>query len=151
MIARQALGFEVIRVDEIQGCGIDAVAQTCWCRAILENMSQMTAIKGAVDLGAGHAMAVVDCGAHIPGCHRIPEAGPACARVVFVGRAEQRDLCSGKNVETGFLVIVVGVAKWGFGAVRTHYMILLWCQHLAPLRIAALYFEIALSLRSGRQ
>lgn len=151
MVFTQAFCLQIVGVDEVEGGGIDAIAQTSGSGAVLEAMAEVAAVEGAVDFGADHAVAAVDGGADVFRGDGFPEARPSRARVEFMDGAEQRNLSSRQNVEPWFLVIVVGVAKRRFGAVRAHYMILLGCQHVPPFCLAALDFEIAADFCPRRQ
>src|SRR5262249_46566762 len=68
---------------------IDAVPQMGGRRAVVEDVTEMTAAPAAADFGAGHAVAPVNRGFD-RSFHRIVEARPAGAAVEFLLRHEQR-------------------------------------------------------------
>src|SRR6266542_2066845 len=69
---------------QIEYDGINAVAQLCRLRAIVEDVSEMCIATGTENLGSHHSMAGINSGAHIFLRARRREAGPTAPRVKLV-------------------------------------------------------------------
>ena len=118
---------------ELQGDAVHAVAQAGRLRAILENVAEVAAATGAVDLGAGLEEAAVRGGADVGGIDRRPEARPASAGVEFL-RGVEKGQPTGRADEDTLLVNVVQRAGEGpLGAVLAQHVELLGREDLLPL------------------
>src|SRR5690606_6640346 len=100
-------------------------------------------VVAAMNFYPDPAVAAVDGLCDILRCNGLPEAGPAGAGIVFVLAAEQGNSRARQNIDAGLLVVPVGIAERRFGAVFTHYMILIGAQHGAPFGISALNGKLA--------
>ena len=74
---------------ELQRCGIDAIAQAGRFGAVLEDVPEMGAAAGAMDLGAAREQAIVFFGADVIFDDRLKEARPAGAGIKLGVGTEQ--------------------------------------------------------------
>jgi hypothetical protein len=124
---------------EVQGDGVDAVAQAGGRRAVLEDVAEMGAAAAAQDFRSPHAVACVMLRIHDSFGDGLVEAGPAGAGVEFGVGIEQR-LAAAHAFEHAFsLVVVVLSAEWAFGALQPRDDILLVGEHLPPFFIRSCY------------
>jgi len=77
---------QILRGDESERGGVDAIPQASRGRAIREKMAQMRVGQPAAHFDAHHSKAVVHLFHDEAGINGAGEAGPACAGVEFVGR-----------------------------------------------------------------
>src|SRR5512147_843009 len=70
--------------DEFERHTVDAVAQPCRLRAVLEDMALMPFAAGAVDFRAGYEQFEVSARFDNFRVNRLPEAGPAGVALVLV-------------------------------------------------------------------
>ena len=123
LAARQAgrvlgerVGGQRALVVELERGGVEAVAQAGGLRAVLEDVAEVRAAAGAVDLVAHHAVAVVALRADV---HRVDggvEAGPAGARVELVLAREERQAAHDARVRALLVVVQEVPAERGLGA-----------------------------------
>ena len=123
LAARQAcrvlgerVGGQRALVVELERGGIQAVTQAGGLGAVLEDVAEVRAAAGAVDLVAHHAVAGIALGAHV---HRIDgrvEAGPAGAGVELVLAREERQSAHDARVRALLVVVEEVSAERGLGA-----------------------------------
>ena len=89
------------RLLEVECGGVDAVAQSCRGRAVVEDVAEVTAAGGAHDLGPGHPVARVRLGHDAVERRRLEEARPARARVELRLRAEELGATARAAVDAG--------------------------------------------------
>ena len=111
---------------------IDAVAQTCWCRAIGKYVTQVRATAAAGDFGATHEVAAVFVLGNRRLFHRCNETGPATAGIKLGRRVEERLTATDAALDTGFLAVPVGAAEGRFGAFFAGDVVLRWRQASPP-------------------
>ena len=70
-----------LRGEEFDGGAVDAVAQACWLRAVVEDVAQVATAVRAGDLGPDHEQAAVDVLRDRGIVRRRVEARPAAVRV----------------------------------------------------------------------
>ena len=54
------------------------------------------------------------------------EAGPACAAVEFIQRAEERLAGNNIDVDSGLVIVPIGILKWRFRAAFARHVILVF-------------------------
>src|SRR5437588_6728139 len=72
--------------------------------------------------------------------NRLREAGPACAAVEFIERAEERLASDQIDINSGLVIVPVGVLKWSFRAAFSRYTILVFGQPASQLGVAGNWF-----------
>src|SRR5690606_13391952 len=127
---------------EIQGRGIDAVAQPGRRRPVGEHMPQVRLAAGAADLDPVHAVAGVQVLAHRRPVQGPGVAGPAAAGVVLVGRTEQGRPAGHAHIGTGLLVVPVLAGEGPFRG-RTAADGVLLRAELGPPLLVALFHPAA--------
>jgi len=75
-------------LDEGQGGGVHAVTQAGGTRAVVEDVAEMGVALGTLHLIANHTEADIAIGLDVLLGDRLPEAGPAGARVELRSGAE---------------------------------------------------------------
>ena len=85
-------------------------------RTVLEQVAEVRPAAGAIDLGAGHAIAVVRDARHVGRVELAEEAWPAGAAVEFVLAGEERQAANDAVVEALFLVVEQVAAEGGLSA-----------------------------------
>src|SRR5207244_12860274 len=99
-----AFGRELRRGNEPHGRRVHAVAQTCWTRAVVENVAEVRVRLSGTNFGPFVAKKTVGFRANVPGLERSGEARPASARIVLVKRAEKRLAGYDVDVDAWFVV-----------------------------------------------
>src|SRR5690606_14511467 len=97
---------------------VDAVAQTGRLRPVGEYMPEVGVARGTTHLGTPHEPPALDMLLDRIVGDRPDEARPSGPRVELVVGAEQRSLAADAGIGARRLQRVVGMAKWGLGAVR---------------------------------
>ena len=69
---------------QINGDGVDAIAQARGCRAVVEDVAQVGIAAGAGDFDAAHAKAQVFVLIDAVGVNGVKKAGPSAVRVEFL-------------------------------------------------------------------
>ena len=106
------LGFRL----EVHRLAVDAVAQAGGRRAVREDMAEMAAAIGAMDLDAVHAVAAILRGAD-SALKRLVEARPAGAALEFLAGLEQLLVATGAGEGAGALLVVERAGAGALGAV----------------------------------
>src|SRR4051794_30061335 len=139
---------------ELERAAVDAVADPCRVRAVVEHVAQVPAAARAQHLGASHAVAHVALGLHGVALGRLVEARPARAGRELRVRAEQLGAAAGTPVGAARLLVVVLVGPGSLGALAAQNLVLLRRQLAAPFlvvlvhlgRHAATSFEVVTSI-----
>src|SRR5262245_706198 len=120
--------------NKLQRKAVDAIAQACGLRAIVEQMALMSAAAPAMHFCADHprrGVALLTDGVG----QRGPEAGPASAALELGGRGEQWQITSHAGEVTAPLLVQQGTGEWAFRVVLAQHRELRRGQLLAPFRI----------------
>src|SRR5687768_3274908 len=123
---------------ELERCAVHAIALAGGLWPIGEDMAEMAAALGAMDLGAGHEMAGVGRGADRAG-HWRPEGGPARAAFVLGARIEQGLAAAGAAEGASAFLVVERAGEGPLGAVVAQHVMLQRVELLLPLGIALLH------------
>src|SRR3954468_4658368 len=118
------LFLEVLNRDEVQGGGVDAVAEACWRRAIVEHMPEVRAGDFRVNLGARHAQCHVFVCFDACGLERTGEARPTGAGVILVFRAEEWLAAHAVHVQPCLMVVPKCISKWRLGPFALGHVVL---------------------------
>src|SRR6185437_3352161 len=110
---------------------VNAVAQMRRWRPIIEYVAEMASATAAMDLVANHAVTVIGIAFDRSG-QRIVEAWPAGPALEFHFRDEQRLVACDASKGAGSLFVEQSAAARHLSAVRTHDLVLLGCEQLAP-------------------
>src|SRR6266404_7625485 len=78
-----AFFLQLIDWDKAQRCRIDAIAQTCWSWAIVENVAEVRS-AGRLNFGPIHSVTAVAFLHHMLLANRLGEAGPSRTAVEFI-------------------------------------------------------------------
>src|SRR5262249_34335396 len=92
---------------EVEGSGVDAIAQPGGLGPVLEDVAEVRVAPAAMHLDPAHAVAVVRLDRNALFLRRLPEARPAAARIDLVMGAEQ--LGAATHAPVASLVVVVPV------------------------------------------
>src|SRR5882672_4422295 len=132
--------WDLLRIltGEAERRGVDAVTQAARLGTVVENMTQVRAAIGAIDLGAHHAETAIGVGAHAITCQRQPETRPAGTGVVFVLGVEEFGAAHDAAVRALLLVVRVRTGKGAFGAPFLRNVVLLRSEALAEVGIRRL-------------
>ena len=103
-------------VLEYQCGGIEAVAQACRWRAVVKDMSEVTAATGAEDFGADHAQGNIVDLRNVFGCEGAIEAGPSRTGVELRAGSKERESASCAEVDAILVVIEEVAAEGGLGS-----------------------------------
>src|SRR3954453_11810947 len=118
---------------QLQGCRVDAVAQSGRSRTVLEHMAEMAIALRAQHLGADHAVAdvalFVDMALH---CGR-GKGRPAAAGIELGVGFEQRLAAAGAGVNARAVLMLVFTGKRPLGRFLAQHRVLHRRQFLAPL------------------
>src|SRR5262245_22571533 len=79
----------ILLLHKLQRGRSDAVAQSGRLRPVVEDVTEMGVAAAAQDFDAAHAVAVIGFGRDVLFRSRLPEAGPASARIEFCLRVEE--------------------------------------------------------------
>src|SRR6185437_3021183 len=101
---------------ELQRGAVEAVAQPCRLWPIVEQVAEVAAALGAVNLGPTHVVARVDVGFHGIGSQRSEEARPARTGIELRVRVEQRLAAAHALVHAVLLGVPVLAGEGPFGA-----------------------------------
>src|SRR5690606_21516607 len=109
-------------------------------RTVLEHMPEVPAAPAAMHFRThGEKLAVFRSADGA--LDRLPEAGPACAAVVFGFGSEERLITAGAQVSARLVVLVERARMRTFGSVLTENAELFRCQLCAPLFSCLGHFE----------
>jgi len=97
-------------------CGVDAVAEAAWFRAVGKNMTQMATAIVAVNFGSGHSMTHIDCLANDLRISRFEETGPAGTRVKFCITGKERFTATSTLVGSFVFPVPIFISKRWLGA-----------------------------------
>src|SRR5262245_12113842 len=120
---------------ELEGGGIDAVAQPRRPGAVRKHVAEMGVAVAAVRFRAGHPVAAVLFHGDIFLLRRLPEAGPAAAGLELVIGAEQLGAAAHAAVDAGLVIVPVLAGEGALRAVLARHLELLRRQLLLPLCI----------------
>src|ERR1700752_3261469 len=139
-IAGRWSGRGCVRRFEDEAKSVDAIAQSCWLRAVIKDMAEMAAAAAAMHLNPSHAVGTV-LGAAQRIVERLPEARPAGAAVEFgIGR-EQRQVATGAGKGALAMLFQKRARPRPFGAVLAQNLVLLRRQLRAPFGVGLLDLE----------
>src|SRR6185369_4467037 len=120
---------------ELERRAVHAIALAGGLGAIREDMAEMAAALGAMDLGAGHEVAGV--GRCVDrALHRCPEGRPARAAFVLGARFEQGLAAAGAAEGAGALFVVQRAGERPLGAMVAQHVMLQRVEFLLPLGVA---------------
>src|SRR5262249_34830252 len=124
-IGAVALALELIKGNESQGGGVDAIAQSAFlARAVWEDMTEMAVAMTGANLSPNHVMAGVSLLDHIFRLDRPGETRPAAVAVKLVKRSEQRLARYDVHVNTRLFVVPISIIKWPFRPVTLRHLVL---------------------------
>ena len=86
---------------------IDAITQACRCGAVVKHVTKMSIALSAQNLGALHAVAVIDLIEHRLSLHRLKITRPAAARIELAVAGEQQLAATGAAIFAGFLGVPI--------------------------------------------
>lgn len=118
---------------KIEGRGVDAVAKSSRCRAIIENMAEMGITVLTTNLGPIHAMTVISMMGYGIDIDKGIKAGPAATGIKLGFRFEKGRTTTDTGVGTVILLVDIGPGERRFGASLAGYIELLFSQLLSPL------------------
>ena len=99
---------------ELQRGRVDAVAQTCRCGTIIENVTQMP-----ITTSARHSRALPETpifrGGNIFGRNRLPETGPTRPRIEFRLGRKERCVTANTAIQSRLVQIPIGAGVCHFG------------------------------------
>ena len=123
-ISAVAFFLEIFFRNEAQRRRVDAVAHSMGCGAVGENVAQMRIGAFAAHFGAGHEQAAVGFFDEIFFLDGLGKAGPAAARIVLVGGAEQRLAGNDVDVDSFAVIVPIFVLKGMLGAFLLRHLVL---------------------------
>src|SRR5439155_5592661 len=121
---------------------VDAVAQACWLRPVVEDVPQVPATARARDLGPDHEMRVVRRLLDRRALGRGVKARPAAVGVELGLGLEQPRAAAGAQVNARRLGVPVLAREGPFGALLTQHVVLGRGQVSLPLGFALLNFAL---------
>ena len=121
---------------KFQGRRIHAVAQTGWCRAVLEDVTKMRVALFALHLGSGHSVGAICLSFDILFVDRRPETRPAGAGIKLCVGAEECIAAAHTPVHPLFVVIPIAAGKGPLRSSLAGNLELFWRQLLFPLLFA---------------
>src|SRR5262245_37945330 len=122
----------LLLLHELQRDRIDAVAQPGRPRPVIEDVAEMRAAAAARHFDAAHAVTIIGFGLNILFRHRLPEAGPARARIEFGFRAIEFLRAAGAYVAALLVIIPVFPGEGALGSLLAHHLELHRRQYLRP-------------------
>jgi hypothetical protein len=99
--------YDLTERSELQRGRVDAVAQICRRRTIIEDMTQMPVTTGAGDSRALAETPVFDCD-NVLGRNRLPETGPTSPRIEFGLGRKERCVTANTAIEPLLVQIPIG-------------------------------------------
>src|SRR6185369_11323022 len=123
---------------ELERRAVHAIALAGRLGAIREDMAEMAAALGAMDLGSGHEVAGVGRGLDGVGDRR-PEGRPARAAFVLGTRVEQGLAAAGTAEGASALLVVERAGEGPLGAVVAQHVMLQRVELVLPLGVALLH------------
>ena len=109
-------------LNETERQRVHAVAESGRFGTVIEEMAEMCVAQPAQNLNASHIERKVGVFAHILLGNRLPEAGPARARLEFGIRAEERRAAADATVESFIVIIPILAGKGAFrGCMTCHF------------------------------
>ncbi len=127
--------FYLCFILEDEGDGVEAVAEVGWCRAVVEDVAEVTSAAGAEDLGTYHAQGDITDFRDVFGGKRTVEAGPPGAGVKLRAGGEEWQSAAGAEVNAILVVIQQIPAEGGLGALGPQHAIGGRTKLLLPLGI----------------
>lgn len=116
--------LELLFWDEVESSRINAVSLSCGCWTIGEHVADVGIGKRASEFCALYIQGIIFLFNDTPVFDSLKEAGPAGARIVFVGGAKEWLPGDDINVDSFFFVVPVCVFEWRFRAIFLCYCIL---------------------------
>ena len=114
-VASIARALELIKGNEAQRRGIDAVAQAaCLAWTIGEDMAKVAVPLTGANFSSSHAVAIVSLLHHVLRFEWLGEARPTRGAVELVDRSKQRLAGHDVYVNAWFFVIPIGILKGSF-------------------------------------
>src|SRR5436190_3674022 len=136
-----------VRFMEDQRGGVEAVAQSSWARAVLEDMAEMAIAARAENFDACHAMGVIGVVDDVFRRDRFEKAGPTGAGIELGISGKQWQSATDAGINTGLFVIVEDATEGRLGTFAAGDLILFGGQLLAPFGVALYDF----GLQDGRK
>jgi hypothetical protein len=109
-VMQEGIGFSLGTVSflgEFERGGVDAVAEACWCGAVVEDVAEVGFAIAALDLGPPHEEAVVGLGFDVVLVYGCGEAWPPCSRIKLSLGTEQVVAATNAQVDAGVMVVPV--------------------------------------------
>ena len=125
---------------EIEGCGIDAIAQPGRARTIVKQVSQMGPAPAANHFRPNHEMALVGFGSHVFFRYGLIKAWPTGTGFEFCIRREQIISTSSTTVNAFFMIVPVLSCECPFRPLFSSNVILLGGELLFPFLFGFLNF-----------
>src|SRR5205085_6840416 len=122
---------------EVEGDGVHAVPLSRRRRAVVEDVSEVRAAAGAVDLDAVHPVAVVVDELDVLPVDRLGEARPSGAGLELRVRREQLAATRGTSIEPVALLERVLPGEGSLGALEAQDLVLLGGEPRAPLLLGS--------------
>src|ERR1039457_2301992 len=126
-------GSLILLFVEVEGGGVDAVAQAGGLGAVGEDMAEVASAAGTGDLGAHHAVAAVFDLLDVLPVQGIGEAGPAASGVELGIGGEELEAAGGAEIDAGGAGFGVLSGEWPLGTLLAQDAVLLGSERTAPL------------------
>lgn len=136
------LGGRLLVGLQVEGSGIDAVAQSRGGGAIREYVAKMSPTLAAQSLRAAHELTVVHGRGNRRLDHRAPETGPSGSGIELMIRVEQGVAAADAGIGACVVTVPVGARESGFGALLLSYAILLGRESGCQIRGISVGFGV---------